>query len=166
MIFLVSVDYDYRILCDAKFIQWLSRHPQRTKISSWLMHIKGSSLYHRRHHNIILSFEAKKLVDDGKITKQKLSKIFRISSEVSLLEPYKDDITKNIIFAISLTHKKPHKCYLFTDNQESVDTYEKNTHYNNIKQVIIREGDDAFRIVKAMFEDFCLEREKRRSYSN
>ena len=157
---MVSVDYDSRLLCDSNFINWLSTHPNKTKISSWLMHIKSSSLHYRGCHNLILDFEALKCINEAK---DGVSKMFKITPSPRFIENYVTSDSKNITYAIFLTHHKPYKSYIFT-NKERKNSYEEDPHYKDkVKSVVIKDGEDAIKIIKILFEEFCRERERIRA---
>ncbi|VVB83711.1 Uncharacterised protein [uncultured archaeon] len=156
---MVSVSYSHRLLCDADFILWLSTQQGKETILSYLMHIKSSSEYCKREHNLILKKEAELCKD--KLDSKYLGGAFKVIEEPELLDKYEEKITKNIIFGINLTDDPPFKCYLFTSPEKQRE-YESNKHYQGITNLQIVSGEKAINVIKGFFSAFNSARETER----
>lgn len=158
---MVSVAYNSRIVCDVAFLKWLYCQTDKRELFRRLMFIKASSQNWRKEHNIILESELSlnremiDSLDDGSI-----GAAFRILPNPSFLSAYKDQISKNINFAIELANDTPYRTYLFTTfDQESV--YKSNKHFstNKITSVEIVSEDKARNIINDFFEAFKRQRD-------
>lgn len=151
---MVSVKFDYRILTDKYFIEWLSKDKSnRGKILRKLMFVKSSSEENKKCHNIIEYSDAKECIHKNIIKDSTLGGAFKTYPLPYKFIKIKCGYTKIIQFAISLCYDKPYRCYIFTSS-EKVEEYEKNPHYAVIKSVVVKGGNDAIAIINKYFDDF------------
>ena len=155
---MVRVEYSHRVLCNSNFLDWLSQQPDREQLLSRLMHIKSSSKYHRGEHNIILESEEKICMEMPKINQKYLGGAFKSEEDPEFLSIHTDHISKNIIFAIYLTHFKPYACVLLT-SPEKEKNYKLNQHYNKIKRVVVLSSEEAKKSINDYFRAFVNARE-------
>ena len=125
------------------------------------MHIKSSSKYHRGEHNIILESEEKECNEILKIDRKYLGGAFKSEEDPLFLSVHNEQISKNIIFAIYLTHFKPYACILLTSPTKE-KSYKANQHYNKIKRVVVLSGEEAKKLINDYFRAFINAREKER----
>ncbi len=158
---MVSITYSHRIICDYDFLVWLLKQPDKNLIYSQLLHIKSSSEQWKRCHNLILSSETDNNDYSKTLTPQNISAIFKIVGDPDFLSSYKDQDTKNIIFAIKMADERPFKCcFLTTPEKEAL--YRQNKHYMGISSVEIASGDQAKKIIRDFFSVFEYKREQER----
>ena len=74
------------------------------------------------------------------------------------LKNYDSDMTKNIIYGISLNRETPFKCYLLT-SPEKEEPYNNNIHIQGIQNFKVISGDEALSIINEFYEQFKRERE-------
>lgn len=158
---MVSVAYPYRIICDCSFIQWLLQQKDKHSIFSRLMHIKGSSEHWKKNHNLLLSSEFELNKNLLSIDEESVGAIFKIYEDPKFLSNYKDQKTKNLIFAVDLTDERPFKCYILT-SPSNEQLYKQNKHYNGITSVEIISGNKADVMIKDFFGAFDIERQRNR----
>lgn len=158
---MVSVAYSHRLLCDANFLSWLSEQLDKEILLSNLIHIKSSSQYWKKTHNLILKNEAEDCNANEKINEKYIGASFKITEEPNFLSGYNENIVKNIIFAMDLTDEPPYRCYLLTSPEKERE-YLSNKHYEEITSVKILSGDKARKIIKDFFRAFCIQRDIQR----
>ena len=122
------------------------------------MHIKSSSEHWKKHHNLILSSEFELNKNMIKIEEGAVGAIFKIYEDPKFLSNYKEQKTKNLIFAIDLTDERPFKCYILT-SPENEQEYKQNRHYDGITAVEILSGDKANSVIRDFFGAFDTERQ-------
>lgn len=158
---MVSVAYTHRLICDCSFINWLLKQSDKNSTFTYLMHIKSSSEHWKKCHNLLLKSELKSGKDKLKMEEENIGAIFKIVDDPHFLSNYKEQVTKNIIFAIDASDERPFKCYFFT-SPERESEYKTNRHYNGITSVEIVSGEKAKRIIKEFFLAFETERNLQR----
>ncbi len=155
---MVSVAYTHRIICDCSFIEWLLQQEGKNTIFSRLMHIKSSSEHWRKYHNLLLSSEFKLNKNMINIEESSVGAIFKIYEDPQFLSNYKEQKTKNLIFAIDLTDEKPFKCYILTSPKNEQE-YKQNKHYDGITSVEIISGEKADKVIRDFFGAFDSQRQ-------
>jgi len=155
---MVAVNYSHRIICDCHFINWLSKQKNKNTVISHLMHIKASSKYHKKYHNIILESELNTCIGKGWLSESQIGACFKKIENPDFLIIHDDNITKTIIFSIELTSEKPYQCYIFT-SPDKVKEYMDDSHYKGIKVVLVKGGEDAIKILENFFNAFKTARD-------
>jgi len=151
----IEINYPYRIICDESFIRWLALQPDKEILLSHLMHIKASSLKYRKHHNLILSSESKKVTH---LKLDFLKGAFRINEDPEFLSIHESSIIKNIIFAINIAEDPPYNCYILT-SPEILKGYLDNEHLKDIMSVKLASGETARKVIKNLFAMYTSKRE-------
>lgn len=73
------------------------------------------------------------------------------------------NLQKNIIFSIDTASHKPFRTYIFT-TEDKFEEYHKNPHYQSVKSVMVKAGEDAIKIIEEFFKEFASTGEFERSY--
>ncbi len=157
---MVEVRYSHRLVCDSDFLHWLVEQKDREAILSHLIHIKSTSHFHKKQHNLILDSEVSNCSGNHKINEKYLGAAFKKVSDPEFLTIYKDQVTKNIIFAIDLADEPPYRCYILT-SPEKEQLYKQSKHLKDVVSVQPISGEIARKIIYNFFTAFTLEREKR-----
>jgi hypothetical protein len=159
---MVSVAYSHRIVCDTAFLKWLLKQPEKNELFRQLMFIKGSSQDHKKCHNVILETELNQDRTQINLDDNTIGAAFRVMPNPKFLESYKDQISKNINFAIELANDTPFKSYIFTASDKEND-YKTNKHFQGITSVEVAHSDKTKRIINDFFSAFKVQRDLQRN---
>lgn len=151
---MVSVKFSHRIICDKHFIEWLRKQSNIGAILNKLMRIKGNSKDWKKTHNVILKSEEN--FHDHKEQKY-FGVAFKVVENPEFLRNYDSDMTKNIIYGISLNDETPFKCYLLT-SPEKEESYKNNGHIRGITNFQVISGNEALRIIDEFHRQFLTAR--------
>ncbi|OYT56657.1 MAG: hypothetical protein B6U68_02985 [Candidatus Aenigmarchaeota archaeon ex4484_14] len=165
---MISIEYEYRILCDPHFFSWLKTNKTKDKTADILfklLRIKSSSAHHKKEHNVILERDYKKLEQNGILKRiesvRELYNVFRGAvkpvQEEDFLNEYEDPISKRVVYAIYLSNKRPFKTVIFTD-PEHESKYHDNEHFKGVKSVTVVSGDVAIDKINKLNNKFLINR--------
>lgn len=151
----VEVNYEFRIVIDYNFFKWLKDPNLKNNVSEikrHLMHIKASSKFHRRKHNLILP------ISYNKIIAEQLCDYEDIGAYVKLNKDYKfandDELEQVIKFSKIISNNEiPYKVCILT-SPEFQEMYNKNEHFKTSKNVIVKSGDIAIEFLKHNYNLF------------
>ena len=162
---MISVQYPNRILCDAHFLNWLTQQQDKEKLLRCLMYIKATSLHHRKQHNLILNSECSNCSENHKIDSNYLGGAFKVCEDPEFISIYKEQISKNIIFAITLSDEPPHNTGILT-SPDIEKEYLKNPHLKDMTSVRIYSGEASRKIIENFFKRFVTEKERQSIIGN
>jgi len=164
-----KVEYSYRILCDDYFIKWISTHTKEYQIWSKLVKIKASSKRHKKHHNIIIDADFKKIrsdINDTHIRAMvKPKSISEMCSEFGFKIEQKDidnfdDITMRVVGALLLSSSHPYNTVILTTN-DNKEKYINNDLFKTMTSVIVKSEEDAIQTIENMFMLYTRERDSK-----
>ena len=158
---MVKVVYSSRLFFDYEFVEWVNTLPEKNLILSNLMHIKAASADFPKEHNVILLNDYSKAIKNGILSKMKLLASFKRVELPEFLIDERDDINRNVRFAIHLTSKKPYQSIILTSPLKE-KKYKENGHLKNITTVYVRSGEYALELIKGYFKKFSEAREHHR----
>ena len=160
MVFMVRVKFRARILCDDKFMEYVLTHPKKITIMKNLMRIKSVSEDYKGEHNVIADFDFKRIKH---LTKHEYTLRASVKEKTveSFCENGMDELTKRIFYAIDLSTKTPFYTYIFTTDERK-KKYLENYHLLNMKNIKIKNGEDAIEIIEDFFREFEMKRELNR----
>jgi hypothetical protein len=158
---MVDIKYTHRLICDSDFLHWLSKQQDKEELLKQLMYIKSTSVFWKHQNNLILSSESKNCSTNKNINEKYLGAAFKKIEDPIFLLQYREQLTKNIIFAINIANDPPYKCYLLT-SPENEKTYQESPHLKDMVSVAVISGVSARKIINNFFKLFIYEREKER----
>lgn len=158
----VEINYEFRIVIDYNFFKWLKNlnlTNNASEIKTYLMHIKASSKFHRRKHNLILP------ISYNKIISEQLYSIEDIGAYVKLDDDYKfanaDELEQVIKYSKIISNNElPYKVCILT-SPEFQEKYNQNEHFKTSKNVIVKSGNLAIEFLKFNYKLFTESRADR-----
>jgi len=164
---MVKVKYSHRILCDRFFLDWLlaQQKARKHELLRRLMMIKASSKDHCKIHNVILDEEynhpdLKKMIQENVKIIDNIKGAVKSLPSPDFLKDEKDNYSRNIRFAVRLTHTRPYNAVIFT-SKPHVEAYLKNSHFINLTgSVIIKSDEEAALLIDTYYRSFESEREE------
>jgi hypothetical protein len=161
---MVKVRYKARLFSDQYFILWLKENENVDLTLSHLTFIKASSKLYRKEHNVLFHVDAKKLIDSGIVNQNKLEASFKCVTIPNFLVDEDEELSRNVRYAIFLSSDTARGNYesVILTSPEKKEEYLKNKHYNTIKSVTIKDGEDAVELIKSYFKEFERERQTER----
>ena len=167
---MVQIDYKFRMLTDYHFVKKLKQQSERDQrnILLRLTHIKGSSRYFKKKHNIILPEVSERCVNEKIYKDETIGQAFHRTRDYENKIPSDlNDEEKNILTAILLTQTMINgatnqNCYILTSDSNMVKKYETNPHMDGIKRVQIIDFNKAIERVNDYFQRFISQRQDER----
>ena len=127
-----------------------------------LMHINANSKYRPRRQNIISKTTFAKIISNEleKSGKKECDELDKLAAESFLKKAFhpfdepqniaeiEEDIEKNIKIAIQLAStEQPYQTIIFT-NDEEINNYKENSHYQNVKGISVKSRNDAIQYLE------------------
>jgi len=154
-----KVAYEFRLILDGYFLEWIKQQPDYRRRTVYLMYIKQSSSYCPGYHNVILETELDRVAEAVSLDKKKAGKFVKvIGDEDHSLDKVDNIITKNIMFAINLSEDLPRSCVILT-SPEKQEEYNKSPHMNGIKRVVVWSEKRAIDIIDNFFKKYAENKE-------
>ena len=155
---MVSVAFDYRIVCDRHFFNEVIRNKKyvsstKPSIMQKLMYINDKSKGHSRTHNIMSKKIFQDILKENPNLCRSILRAFFYDSENQEIENIGDEIERNIKIAIDIFDEEPNRTLILT-SEALVNAYKNNSHY--INGVEIKAGIEAITIIDNYFESCCL----------
>lgn len=160
----ILINYPQRLIIDPEFIRWILSKSQKNIVISALLRINISSKYNRKNHNILLnedlnSLLSEKIAKDNTLLKGGLSP-FEFPEEIKnfIVDKKSDEITQRILMGILCTEDEPFRAVIIT-TKENVKKYSENEFFNKVKDLTVKEGDEAIQLVLSFFNDWKNEKD-------
>ena len=151
--------FDKRLICDIDFYQ--KNLKSNFSVLRQLMYININSRDHPRNHVVISNSTFQILLKDH-LTDKKYQDLLKVAlkeiDEPEEFESERDEITKNILYAIVLTTFSPYETIILT-TEEKLKSYSINKHYNKMKGVSAKADKEALHIINDYYE-LCLKKDK------
>lgn len=157
---MTKIRFDKRLICDIDFYQKNLKY--KYEYMRWLMFINQNSKEYPRNH-VMISLQDFKLIlksNPNLSSKQDILKAaLKEIDEPKAYEKEKNEITRNILYAIYLSTFTPFNTYILTID-DKLALYKQNPHYKNMRKGVFAVADrEALQIIKTLYED-CLGKEK------
>ena len=153
-----KASFPFRFVFDYAFYNNVIKEYTRNNITvkpsllTKLMYINTNSKEHSRRHNVMSpkTFDLI-LKNNSSMYHALLRSSFYPNIESTSIESIDDEIERNIKHAIDIASECPYKTVILTsfDNE---DKYLKNPHFLNVKEISVKSGEEALRLINNFWE--------------
>jgi len=153
---MTRIEYPQRLLADKGFVLWLI---EKDKLAFFkLTHIKASSKFQKRKHNVMVEEDIQEILKEKKIKEETIRRAFKgipLPNEISRM--VKDKPSQMVLFAMVLSNEEPFDTALLT-NKTDIKGYKKSKHYEGVKSVTLIEEEESLKTINLFYRRFKLEK--------
>lgn len=122
-----------------------------------LMYINANAKGFKRDFNVMSRKIFEKILQNNPSMPRELLRCSFCPFDESVLEDIEDEVERTIKYAIHVVKDDPEKRSLILTSDEKQQEYLQNHHYTNSKDVVVRGGDFAVKLIEDFWKE-CSER--------
>ncbi|MBW2975121.1 hypothetical protein KY366_05380 [Candidatus Woesearchaeota archaeon] len=152
--------FTFRLVFDRDFYEiTIKQHTKenptdKPSLLTKLMYINAKSKDHTRQHNVISKKMFNKILEDNKSMCRDLLRASFYDIDEPEIECIEDEKERVVKYAIDLASTVPFKSIILT-TPEKEEEYLENEHYKNVKEITVKSGDEAIRLINSFWERCC-----------
>jgi hypothetical protein len=145
--------FDYHFYEEIK--KYTKNHPEKKPpLLTKLMYINAKSKEHNRTHNAMSKKIFNKILDNNDSMPRELLRASFFPVEEPEIEEIEDEIERTIKHAIDVASVIPFKSIILTSIEKEKE-YLENEHYNNVKEITVKVGDEAVELIDSFWKMTC-----------
>ena len=147
-----SVLFSYRLIIDKDFYKDIkTKKIQRNpSLMIMLMRINDKSKGISRRHNVMSKKIFDEILNENPNMPREILRASFYPLDNESIEIIDDEIERNIKLAIDLLDEEPNRSLILT-SEETKEKYLNNPHFQNVKEIDVKYGDEALTILDKYF---------------
>lgn len=143
-----SVEFDARLVFDIHFYNKIIK--SEPKLLMKLMHINSKSKGYKRESNIMSKKIFDRILEENQSLPRSLLRASFFDIDELAIESIEDEVERVIKYAIHVVDQPPRKSFILT-SEEMEDEYKNNQHYQGVKEISVKSGQEAVEIINEYF---------------
>lgn len=148
-----AIQFERRVLIDYDFfVEVVKPNTDKPRLLLKLMYINSKSKNYKRHHICMSKNIFDKILGEFGIPRDLLrSSLNDLDSPIEI-EEIEDEIERNIKHAIEIAFQSKIPMVILT-TEEKQKKYEENSHYQGVKNISVKSGEESLIILNGYFEE-------------